>query len=72
MLHLTVYRRMFSKNLTTDGLPKPDTLQAADDIILESYTDGMLPIHRIAILKVAHYKTGKLMLIRFFIVHTKK
>ena len=37
----------------------------------ESYTDGILPVHRTVILKVAYYRTGKLMAIRFFVVDTK-
>ena len=51
-------------------------LQKADEysviyIILESVTDGTLPVHGTVILKVAHYRTGKLMAIQFFMIYTK-
>ena len=72
ILPLRTYRRIFCNNLTIDGLPKSDTLQSDSHVILESYTDGILPVHRTVILEVAHYKTGKLMPIRFFIEDTEK
>ena len=55
---------VFPNNHTTDVLPNLNTLQSASHIILESYTDGILSVHSRVILKVVHYKTGKLMAIR--------
>ena len=63
---------MFPNNLTTDGLPKPNTLQSASHIILESYTGGILPVHGTVICNVALCKIVNLIQIRFFIVGTKK
>ena len=54
----------------TEGLPKPNALHLANHIILESSTDGILPVHGTIMLEGEHYKTGKLMPIRFFIVDT--
>ena len=50
---------------------KPNTLQSARHIILESWTDCILPVHGTCILQETHYTTGKLMPIRFSIVDTK-
>ena len=50
---------MFPNNLTTNCLPKPDSLQSVCHIILNSYTDGILPVHPL------------FMQIRFFIVDNK-
>ena len=60
---------MFLNYLTTDGLPKPDALQSVTHIILDSYTDNVL-LFLAVILKVAHYRTGKLMPIRSSIINT--
>ena len=54
LLPQRAYRRMFPNNLTTDGLLKPDAFQSASHIILDSFTDGILPVHGTVILKVAH------------------
>ena len=62
---------MFPGNLTDDGLPKPNVFESARNIILESYMDGILPVHGTVILKTAYCRTGKLMPIRFFMVETK-
>ena len=70
-LPLRAYGKVFPNNFTTHGLPKPDALQAASHIILESYTDGILPAHGEVILNIVDYKTGMLMPIRFFIVDIK-
>ena len=68
---LKAYRRMFPSNLITNGLPKPDALQSANHVIIESHTDGTLQAHWTVILKVAYYKTGRLRPIMFFIIDTK-
>ena len=69
---------MLPYNLTSNGplklsFPKTDykTLQSARHIILESSQDSILSVHGAVILKVAHYRTGKLMPMRFFIVDSK-
>ena len=52
--------------------PKPDALQSVTYIIIESYTDNILPVfYGIAILKVTHYRADNPMPIRCFIVDTK-
>ena len=65
MLPLRAYRRMFPNILTTDGLPKPDALQVARPHDSRVLPKGILPVNRTGILKGAHYKTGKLMPIKF-------
>ena len=45
ILSLRAYRRMFPNNLTTNGLTKYDALQSVSHIILESSTDGILPVY---------------------------
>ena len=55
---------MFSGNLTNDGLPKSSNQQDMSSKVL---TDDILPLHQTVILKVAHYRTYKLMSIRFFV-----
>ena len=71
MLPLIAYRMMFPNNLIAGGLPKPDTLQSVTHIILDSYTDSILPVFGTVILKVAHYWTGTLMPVHFFVVDIK-
>ena len=63
---------MFPNNVTTDVWSKPDALQLASHVILESNTDGILPIQRTIILKVALYKAGKPIPMRFFVMDIKK
>ena len=70
-LSLRVYRRMFPNSLTTDGIPKSNALKSVTHNILESYTDGMLPVFYMVILEVAHFRTGELMPIRFSTVNTE-
>ena len=72
VLSLRGYKKIFPNSFTTNGLAKPSVLQSENHFILESYRDGILLVHGTVILKVAHYKTGKLMPIRFFVVDTKK
>ena len=64
-------RRRFPASSTTDSLPKTNVLQPAKPIILEPYTDGILPVHGTIIIHIAHYKTSKIMPIRFFMVYSK-
>ena len=57
---------------TTNGsLPKPNALQPEKHITYHLRVLCFLQVHSTVVLKVAHYRTGKLMPIRFFIVDTK-
>ena len=60
VLPLRAYMRMFPNNLTTDGPP-----------ILEYDTDSILLVPGTVTLKLAHYRTCKLMPFGFFILETK-
>ena len=68
---VSYYRQMFLGNLPNDCFLKPNAIQTAKLIILKSHADGILPVHGPGILKIAHYRTGKLMPIRVLIVDTK-
>ena len=70
ILSLIAYR-IFPNNLTANELPKPDALHSVTHIILESQTDGILPVFGTDILKVVYHRTGKLMLIVVFVVDTQ-
>ena len=53
ILPLWTDRRMFSSNLTSDGLPTPDAFQSVTHIRLDSWIDGIFPVFITVILKVA-------------------
>ena len=44
---------MFPGNPTDDSLPKTNALQSTKHIVLESYTDGIVLVHR-AVMKQVH------------------
>ena len=56
VLSLRVYCQMFLQSLTHQSLSKPTALASASHIILESYTDGILPVYSTLILYFAGYK----------------
>ena len=58
------------QNIDTTTLPMSNALKSANQEVLESCTDKILPVHGTEVIQVAHYKTQMTLPVHLFIVNT--